>query len=313
MLKLKKKSKILNVVLNSLSHLDQFGNKNPCNKHIVLTFSGFLSQQDCSLEGWSQLNDVLDPRGISCFDVKWESILYTDISKNTLTKVGKFFLLGGASLLIPSGGVFTAVKVIQTGLQLKELFYDSIALPTLELFLKAIDNAKQTGKLLAIALALGFPFFNQTISLIGFSLGSQVIKSTIQTLHEIGVHDLVQNVHFLGGACKKLSERTEFWSSALQQTVGGRATNTYSTEDKVLQDLYKFAKGGNTGIGNEPQLVMSENNASTKLGKEEIERRRTLCPDMKVFRLKNYKCTLGHMQYRENILSICKQISLEEK
>ena len=48
-----------------------------------------------------------------------------------------------------------------------------------------------TGKLLAVALALGFPFTTQTISLIGFSLGSQVIKSTLKTLHKIGVHDLI--------------------------------------------------------------------------------------------------------------------------
>lgn len=90
-----------------------------------------------------------------------------------------------------------------------------------------------TGKLLAVALALGHPFTTQTISLIGFSLGSQVIKSTIKTLHKIGVHDLIQNVHFLGGACHWMKDDA-YWQAVLSKVVRGRATNSFSREDKVL-------------------------------------------------------------------------------
>jgi len=60
-----------------------------------------------------------------------------------------------------------------------------------KLFNKAKQNAKLTGKMVGIALALGYPFKLQTISLIGFSLGTQVIKSCLRTLDKIGVHDII--------------------------------------------------------------------------------------------------------------------------
>jgi hypothetical protein len=55
--------------------------------------------------------------------------------------------------------------------------------PIKDLFQKAKHKAKQAGQLLACALALRLPFKTQTISLIGYSLGSQVTKSCIKTLH----------------------------------------------------------------------------------------------------------------------------------
>jgi hypothetical protein len=42
-------------------------------------------------------------------------------------------------------------------------------------FKNAIKKAELTGKLIGISLALGYPFSTQTISMIGFSLGTQVI------------------------------------------------------------------------------------------------------------------------------------------
>jgi hypothetical protein len=52
-------------------------------------------------------------------------------------------------------------------------------------FNRARINAEKAGKLLACMLALRFPFTYQTVSLVGFSLGTQVIKSCLETLHEI--------------------------------------------------------------------------------------------------------------------------------
>jgi hypothetical protein len=45
--------------------------------------------------------------------------------------------------------------------------------------MEAMINAKLTGDLLGIALALGLICPNQTISIVGFSLGTQVAKSCI--------------------------------------------------------------------------------------------------------------------------------------
>ncbi|TNV83636.1 hypothetical protein FGO68_gene10597 [Halteria grandinella] len=301
----KKQTEVLNIVLNQLNHLRPYGDIDACKKHIVLTFSGFLSQNDDSLDGWSKLNDLLDSLDISCFDVKWQSIQYSDIGISLGMEVGKQVLKNGVSLLIPSNGVYMALKIINGLFQAKLTLAD----PSIKQFCQAIINAKQTGKLLAIALALGYPFPNQTISLIGFSLGSQVIKSTIKTLHKIGVHDLIQNVHFLGGACQQFQDN-EFWQKVLHQTVRGRSTNTFSKEDAILKYLYKIACW-KKAIGREPQLEKSEYNASEKEGIQKIT---TLCSERKsIFRLKNHECKIGHLQYRGHILEICKQISIEER
>lgn len=197
-----KKKKNLKVILNSLNHIGLKGSKDPSSKHIVLAFSGFLSQQDCSLDSWNSLHGNMSPIGLSVYDVKWESILYTDLQQSSMKGVGSYLFQEGINLVAaPGGAALRVIRYARAGMQFKKLFYDSLLVGVEKLFKQAIENAKMTGKLLAVALALGFPFTTQTISLIGFSLGSQVIKSTIKTLHKIGVHDLIQNVHFLGGAC----------------------------------------------------------------------------------------------------------------
>ena len=53
------------------------------------------------------------------------------------------------------------------------------------LFKKARNNAKLTGKVLGHFLAQNTLFDSQSISLIGFSLGSQVIKSCLNTIEKL--------------------------------------------------------------------------------------------------------------------------------
>ena len=71
-------------------------------------------------------------------------------------------------------------------------------------FKAARENAKITGKLLAHFLAMSAeqsPLFgDHTFSLMGFSLGSQVCKSTINRLLKLGKYQLLHNVYFMAGA-----------------------------------------------------------------------------------------------------------------
>ena len=76
-----------------------------------------------------------------------------------------------------------------------------------DLFHGAKKMAKLTGKLFACSLAIGFPFFSQTISLLGFSLGCQVVKSTLKMLHTLHANDIIQNVTFMGGAVDVLDKK----------------------------------------------------------------------------------------------------------
>ena len=98
----------------------------------------------------------------------------------------------------------------------------------------AKKTAKLTGKLVAIALVLGKPFATQSVSLIGFSLGTEVVKSCLKTLYNLGANDLVLNVTFLGGATYICSNKLDLWSNILSTTVNGNIKNAYTCKDVIL-------------------------------------------------------------------------------
>ena len=57
-----------------------------------------------------------------------------------------------------------------------------------------------SGKLLAHFLMRNESFRGQTVTLVGFSLGTQVCKSCVNRLAKLNCNDLVHNVYFLAGA-----------------------------------------------------------------------------------------------------------------
>ncbi len=57
-------------------------------KHVLLTFSGFLSQNDNPEETWGHLNELIEPLGMQVYDLKWQSIQYSDIAKSISKKLG---------------------------------------------------------------------------------------------------------------------------------------------------------------------------------------------------------------------------------
>jgi len=118
----------------------------------------------------------------------------------------------------------------------------------------ALDKARQAGKMLAICLALGFPFLSQTVSLVGYSLGCQVIKSCLKTLHRIGAHEIIHNVTFLGGATNFHRDK-EMWETIFCQTVAGKLKNVYSTKDFIL-GVYQAAEK-HDAIGRHQQFATS--------------------------------------------------------
>jgi hypothetical protein len=83
--------------------------------------------------------------------------------------------------------------------------------------------AKFSGELLACALAIGFPFYTQSVSLLGFSLGCQVIKSSLKTLHSFEAFNVIQNVTFMGAACDVLDKAKieQRWVSVFASTISG--------------------------------------------------------------------------------------------
>ncbi len=57
-----------------------------------------------------------------------------------------------------------------------------------------------SGQLLAHMLMLSYPAHFSSITLVGISMGAQVVKSCIQELHQFGAHKVVNEIYFLDGA-----------------------------------------------------------------------------------------------------------------
>jgi hypothetical protein len=145
---------ILPCVFNSLNRMQ----KQPVTKHALLTFSGFLSQNDKPEESWGHLNELIEPHGMQVYDLKWQSIQYSDIAKSVTMKLGQLIALEVAGLFIPGEKMVKAARLAYYMLRSTNYIYNGIALQVKDLFKLAIKNARLTGKLVALSLVLGYPF-----------------------------------------------------------------------------------------------------------------------------------------------------------
>jgi hypothetical protein len=129
----------------------------------------------------------------------------------TIVDVGIFVLNPAAAL---------ARRAIITGLTVGARLLASMAASYMINFNDAIKGAKLTGMLIGISLALGYPFSTQTISMIGFSLGTQVIKSCLSMLYKLKAYDIINNVTLLAGA-SHYEKNVEKWENIFTSVVGG--------------------------------------------------------------------------------------------
>jgi hypothetical protein len=58
-------------------------------------------------------------------------------------------------------------------------------------FKSCVDIARLTGSIFAVTLASKKLFPHRTVSFISFSLGTEVVKSCLETLAELGANDIV--------------------------------------------------------------------------------------------------------------------------
>ena len=164
--------------------------------HVVIAVSGFLSEGTAEQGNWLHLINYCRARGLPCYAINWRASSEENVKEMMKGNAEK------ADLFSVAQGV-TSLKDIFTKQKMSTLasYVSSVALDGVETFKTARSNAKVTGKVIAHFLASkGHVFGDQTISLMGFSLGSQVCKSTINRLSKLGIKDLVQNVYLLAGA-----------------------------------------------------------------------------------------------------------------
>ena len=156
---------------------------------------------------------------MSAYAVNWEAKNYSDF----VIPAAKALLLFA---IIKRGGALTRLLLAKMG-----FITDGNAL-----FNSAKRVAKMTGELLGCALSIGYPFYTQSVSLIGFSLGCQVVKSALKTLHAFGAHNVVQNVTFMGAAVDVLDKPKieQRWVNIFASTVSGTIKNVYTKWDVIL-------------------------------------------------------------------------------
>ena len=105
----------------------------------------------------------------------------------------------------------------------------------------ALNRAGMTAAILADLIAR-----TQTdkFVLVGHSLGARVMVQTAELLETKGSRGRIESVHLLGAAVPSKGD----WR-VLHESVAGGVWNYYSTNDRVLEILYKYAQLGSPAAG----------------------------------------------------------------
>mmetsp|Transcript_38603 Transcript_38603/g.38139 ORF Transcript_38603/g.38139 Transcript_38603/m.38139 type:complete len:276 (+) Transcript_38603:348-1175(+) len=172
----------------------------------VICISGFLSQRDDLQDSWHGVLDNVDPEK-PVFGYKWPAEDYLSIFNRILLEIVNIR--------------FEKIKDISIG--------DIMA------FNGVREIAMESGKLLAHALILEYPEYLPRVSLVSFSLGTEVVRSCIEELHRLGVKDIIQDVYLLGGATT-INEI----DYPMFDVLNGKLVQVYTPSDRIL-DFYELA------------------------------------------------------------------------
>lgn len=200
------------------------------SSHTVIVINGFMTENDTDAQDWSEaLNGYCEQQPV--WLANWEA--------KTLLKLGSFITNSGSSIL--------SAETLKAGIKVgSKKFAESVAkggwaLTAAQLasnpWHSAMLNAEKVGALLAEAISRTE---GQTFTIIGHSLGARVAYYALQALatkDEQFVEDAI-----LMGAAVGATDSSE-WNRATK-AVKGNITNCYSTNDQVLNLLYKAANVG---------------------------------------------------------------------
>lgn len=78
---------------------------------------------------------------------------------------------------------------------------------------------------------------NIKIRLLGHSLGSDVIMSTIVNLYRGGIHDSIHTIHLFGASSTR-KEVSDTYGTAIEHVVRDGVTNYYAPSDEVLSEAH---------------------------------------------------------------------------
>lgn len=251
-------------------------NKNcAVSKHVVISVSGLLSERSNLTQKWDEFNKT-NP-SLPIYAYRWAAKSEIPTWKSFLPSVWSLFSI--KKWFAKSFLAYQAIKIP----------YDYR-----KKFIKMTDLAKEYGKMLAYMLILQFPFTNQSISLIGFELGAQIVYSCLEELHRMKADNIIHNVYFIRGAVAVGSGKQ--WAKILQ-VVQGTVYNYYCSGDKVLY-LFKTIVM-KTPIGITPLLDIEYGEKMSEKEVKRGEKFRKLRSDIRVVNVDANKPTPELKKYKD--------------
>ena len=208
--------------------------------HCIIFVSGFLSDNDDHIEEWENFALNINKTNI-CYYYNWPSESINSVTQNSIFKVANFFL---------------------KNLTVSQNEEQNVEFKPEEIFVNSSKKAKLCGKILALIIASKIFFEYQTISLIGFSLGTHVISNCIKMLYKINdkikCDDIIKDVILIAGATS-MEHKEEHYAKMFDKIINGKIINCWSNEDQILKELYTFAMKRNPiGYGGKLNLKLDK-------------------------------------------------------
>ena len=209
------------------------------SNHCYIFISGFLSETSDHYEEWENMALNISAHN-TCYFYNWPGNSLPSAAGSTLLNLGLTVL----------------DKMAYDKLKEKDQTCEDINGKKIENPLDNFDPAKSfidsshkaalSGQILAHILASKLFFKNQTITLVGFSLGTHVTKHCIKKMYElhykdhIPCNDIIKNVVLIAGATSILGKEEKF-KNIFSKMINGKLINCFSKEDEVLKVLYTGA------------------------------------------------------------------------
>ena len=202
--------------------IEKISDPSKSSKNIIICVSGFTSEDYNKLEEWEAVVKMFPDTEV--FALNWKSSAFGGI----IGKILKEIPLGLTQLLTTAHT------------------------ETCKNWSETYEQAQVTGRNLAHCLARSHVFEGHAVSLVGFSLGTQVVMSCVYELERIKKPNILYEVLIMGG----VAHIDDFYDSSLS-SVSHRIINCYCRTDEILRCLFKYTNGDKNPVGLGPVLRSS--------------------------------------------------------
>ena len=257
----KKHNRVLEFILNQNQEFKDNNvrqiNLSPLNprltsNHCYIFISGFLSEASDHYEEWENMALNISAHN-TCYFYNWPGDCLSNAAGDTLFKLGLTVLGNMMAKDKEEKEKLDCTNIDEKNFNKINTKNDDTKKETpknkfdpTKSFIDSSNKAALSGKILAQIIASKLFFKYQTITLVGFSLGTHVSKHCIKKMYElhykehIPCNDIIKNVILIAGATS-IKGKEEKFKNIFSKMINGKLINCYSKEDQVLNMLYTSA------------------------------------------------------------------------